>query len=71
MGNQLAEAESLLQKQDLLQTQVSALGEAIGIISSTAAKVEQQERKNTLIRSRRCFLFIYKRTILEKNGCVY
>lgn len=43
MGNQLAEAESLLQKQDLLQTQVSALGETIGIISSTAAKVEQQE----------------------------
>lgn len=55
MGNQLAEAESLLQKQDLLQTQVSALGEAIGIISSTAAKVEQQETKKTLIQAEGVF----------------
>lgn len=39
MGSQLDEAESLLQKQDLLQTQVAALGETIGIISCTAAKV--------------------------------
>lgn len=39
MGSQLAEAESLLQKQDLLETQVSALGDTIAIISSTAIKV--------------------------------
>lgn len=70
MGNQLAEAESLLQKQDLLQTQVSALGESIGIISSTAAKVQQQEKENTLIQAEGVF-FIYMRTILGKSGCVY
>lgn len=39
LGKELAEVESLLQKQDLLEAQISAHGETIGSISSTALKV--------------------------------
>lgn len=39
LGKQLAEVESLLQKQDLLEAQISAHGETISTISSTALKV--------------------------------
>lgn len=39
LGKQLAEVESLLQKQDLLEAQISAHGETIATISSTALKV--------------------------------
>lgn len=39
LGKQLAEVESLLQKQDLLEAQISAHGETINTISSTALKV--------------------------------
>lgn len=45
LGSQLAEAESLLQKQDLLETRVSALGETIGVVSATAMKVGKPETK--------------------------
>ncbi|XP_067469592.1 spectrin beta chain, non-erythrocytic 5 isoform X2 [Thunnus thynnus] len=38
LGKQLAEVESLLQKQDLLEAQISAHGETINTISSTALK---------------------------------
>ncbi|XP_029982912.1 spectrin beta chain, non-erythrocytic 5 [Sphaeramia orbicularis] len=38
LGKQLAEVESLLQKQDLLEAQISAQGEAITSISSAALK---------------------------------
>lgn len=40
LGKQLAEVESLLQKQDLLEAQISAHGETITAISSTALKVQ-------------------------------
>uniref|UniRef100_A0A3Q3IUH0 Calponin-homology (CH) domain-containing protein n=1 Tax=Monopterus albus TaxID=43700 RepID=A0A3Q3IUH0_MONAL len=39
LGKQLAEVESLLQKQDLLEARISAHGETITAISSTALKV--------------------------------
>ncbi|XP_039992754.1 spectrin beta chain, non-erythrocytic 5 isoform X2 [Xiphias gladius] len=38
LGKQLAEVESLLQKQDLLEAQISAHGETITALSSTALK---------------------------------
>ncbi|KAM8913952.1 spectrin beta chain, non-erythrocytic 5 isoform 3-T3 [Spinachia spinachia] len=40
MGKQLAEVESLLQKQDLLEAQISAHGETISAISSKSRKVK-------------------------------
>lgn len=39
LGKQLAEVESLLQKQDLLEAQISAHGETISTISSRVLKV--------------------------------
>lgn len=39
VGKQLAEVESLLQKQDLLEAQISAHGETISTISSKSMKV--------------------------------
>ncbi|KAM9341571.1 spectrin beta chain, non-erythrocytic 5 [Symphorus nematophorus] len=43
MGKELAEVESLLQKQDLLEAQISAHGETITAISSTALKVKVRD----------------------------
>ncbi|KAL6106061.1 sptbn5 [Pungitius sinensis] len=40
MGKQLAEVESLLQKQDLLEAQISAHGETISAISNKSMKVK-------------------------------
>lgn len=65
MGSQLAEAESLLQKQDLLETQVSALGETIGIISSTAMKVEKTYSSQCLFLLCRC-----ERPVVSERHCV-
>lgn len=39
LGKQLTEVESLLQKQDLLEAQISTHGETITTISSRALKV--------------------------------
>lgn len=47
LGKELAEVESLLQKQDLLEAQISAHGETIGSISSTALKVLWTQGPNT------------------------
>ena len=38
-GKQLAEVESLLQRQDLLEAQISAHGETISALSNTTSKV--------------------------------
>ncbi|XP_068456287.1 spectrin beta chain, non-erythrocytic 5 [Clinocottus analis] len=43
LGKQLAEVESLLQKQDLLEAQISAHGETITAISSKAVKVKVRD----------------------------
>lgn len=40
LGRQLAEVESLLQKQDLLEAQISAHGETITAISGAALRVK-------------------------------
>lgn len=42
LGKQLAEVESLLQKQDLLEAQISAHGETIASISGAALKVQHR-----------------------------
>ncbi|XP_054470225.1 LOW QUALITY PROTEIN: spectrin beta chain, non-erythrocytic 5 [Anoplopoma fimbria] len=43
LGKQLAEVESLLQKQDLLEAQISAHGETIAAISSKTLKVKVRD----------------------------
>uniref|UniRef100_A0A667YRF9 Spectrin, beta, non-erythrocytic 5 n=1 Tax=Myripristis murdjan TaxID=586833 RepID=A0A667YRF9_9TELE len=50
LGKQLAEVESLLQKQDLLEAQISAHGETISSISSSALKVKVTEGQQVHIR---------------------
>jgi len=41
-GNQLPEVVALLQKQDLLDTQIISLGETLNAISSSALKVKHK-----------------------------
>ncbi|XP_038585015.1 spectrin beta chain, non-erythrocytic 5 isoform X1 [Micropterus salmoides] len=52
LGNQLAEVESLLQKQDLLEARISAHGETITAISSTALKVKVRDGQQIQSRVR-------------------
>ncbi|KAF1375246.1 hypothetical protein PFLUV_G00237590 [Perca fluviatilis] len=52
LGRQLAEVESLLQKQDLLEAQISAHGETITAISSTALKVKARDGQQIQSRVR-------------------
>ncbi|XP_044022541.1 spectrin beta chain, non-erythrocytic 5 isoform X2 [Siniperca chuatsi] len=52
LGKQLAEAESLLQKQDLLEAQISGHGETITAISSTALKVKVRDGQQIQSRVR-------------------
>ncbi|XP_035850836.1 spectrin beta chain, non-erythrocytic 5 [Sander lucioperca] len=52
LGKQLAEVESLLQKQDLLEAQISAHGETITAISSTALKVKVRDGQQIQSRVR-------------------
>ncbi|XP_069573815.1 spectrin beta chain, non-erythrocytic 5 [Brachyistius frenatus] len=52
LGKQLAEVESLLQKQDLLEAQISAHGEAITAISSTALKGKVRDSQQIQSRVR-------------------
>ncbi|XP_028422093.1 spectrin beta chain, non-erythrocytic 5 [Perca flavescens] len=52
LGKQLAEVESLLQKQDLLEAQISAHGETITAISSTALKVKARDGQQIQSRVR-------------------
>ncbi|XP_070699072.1 spectrin beta chain, non-erythrocytic 5 [Pempheris klunzingeri] len=52
VGKQLAEVESLLQKQDLLETQISAHGETITTISSTALRVKVRDGQQIQSRVR-------------------
>nr|XP_046269773.1 spectrin beta chain, non-erythrocytic 5 [Scatophagus argus] len=52
LGKQLAEVESLLQKQDLLEAQISAHGEAIVAISSRALKVKVRDGQQIQSRVR-------------------
>ncbi|XP_071354370.1 spectrin beta chain, non-erythrocytic 5 [Trachinotus anak] len=53
LGKQLAEVESLLQKQDLLEAQISAHGETITAISSTAlrGKVRDGQQIQSRVRA--------------------
>ncbi|XP_029350237.1 spectrin beta chain, non-erythrocytic 5 [Echeneis naucrates] len=53
LGKQLAEVESLLQKQDLLETQISAHGETITAISSRAlrGKVRDSQQIQSRVRA--------------------
>uniref|UniRef100_A0A3Q1IZP4 Calponin-homology (CH) domain-containing protein n=1 Tax=Anabas testudineus TaxID=64144 RepID=A0A3Q1IZP4_ANATE len=62
LGKQLAEVESLLQKQDLLEAQISAHGETISSLSSTALKVGCQ-----LVRVRYIISFYYILLSLRKQ----
>ncbi|KAK2826814.1 hypothetical protein Q5P01_021028 [Channa striata] len=52
LGKQLAEMESLLQKQDLLEAQISAHGETITAISSTAMKGKARDDQQIQSRVR-------------------
>ncbi|XP_036927334.1 spectrin beta chain, non-erythrocytic 5 isoform X2 [Acanthopagrus latus] len=52
LGKQLAEVESLLQKQDLLEAQISAHGETISSISSRALKVKVRDGQQIQSRVR-------------------
>ncbi|XP_027134554.1 spectrin beta chain, non-erythrocytic 5 [Larimichthys crocea] len=52
LGKQLAEVESLLQKQDLLEAQISAHGETIAVISSTTLKVKVRDGQQIQSRVR-------------------
>ncbi|XP_067336707.1 spectrin beta chain, non-erythrocytic 5 isoform X2 [Channa argus] len=52
LGKQLAEMESLLQKQDLLEAQISAHGETITAISSTAMKGKARDGQQIQSRVR-------------------
>ncbi|XP_028251320.1 spectrin beta chain, non-erythrocytic 5 [Parambassis ranga] len=52
VGKQLAEVESLLQKQDLLEAQISAHGETITAISSTALKGKVRDAQQIQSRVR-------------------
>ncbi|XP_030248101.1 spectrin beta chain, non-erythrocytic 5 [Sparus aurata] len=52
LGKQLAEVESLLQKQDLLEAQISAHGETISAISSRALKVKVRDGQQIQSRVR-------------------
>ncbi|XP_076605262.1 spectrin beta chain, non-erythrocytic 5 [Chaetodon auriga] len=52
LGKQLAEVESLLQKQDLLEAQISAHGETIITISRTALKVKVRDAQQIQSRVR-------------------
>ncbi|XP_068608001.1 spectrin beta chain, non-erythrocytic 5 [Brachionichthys hirsutus] len=52
LGKQLTEVESLLQKQDLLEAQISAHGETIMVISSRALKVKVRDSQQILSRVR-------------------
>ncbi|XP_034432002.1 spectrin beta chain, non-erythrocytic 1 [Hippoglossus hippoglossus] len=52
LGKQLTEVESLLQKQDLLEAQISAQGETIAAISSTAlGKVSDGQQIHSRVRA--------------------
>ncbi|XP_068195162.1 spectrin beta chain, non-erythrocytic 5 isoform X2 [Antennarius striatus] len=52
LGKQLTEVESLLQKQDLLEAQISAHGDTITVISSRALKVKVRDGQQIQSRVR-------------------
>ncbi|XP_056867453.1 spectrin beta chain, non-erythrocytic 5 isoform X2 [Takifugu flavidus] len=66
LGKELAEVESLLQKQDLLEAQISAHGETIGSISSTALKVKARDSQQ--IQSRVSALEMQYRSLVSLSS---
>uniref|UniRef100_A0A3Q1IVH4 Calponin-homology (CH) domain-containing protein n=1 Tax=Anabas testudineus TaxID=64144 RepID=A0A3Q1IVH4_ANATE len=67
LGKQLAEVESLLQKQDLLEAQISAHGETISSLSSTALKGKVRDGQQIQSRVRYIISFYYILLSLRKQ----